>query len=65
VVEDVDVLDGTPVLDIKPYVPSIDACPAERDGWVGECRGDVREARADRRFAGGPPGERPRPERRR
>ena len=52
VIEDVDLLDGTPVLDIKPYVSSIDAFPGERDGWFGECRGDVREARADRRFAG-------------
>jgi tRNA (adenine37-N6)-methyltransferase len=52
VIEDVDVLDGTPVLDIKPYVPSIDAYPDEREGWFGECDRDVREARADRRFTG-------------
>ncbi len=52
VVEDVDVLDGTPVLDIKPYVPSFDAYPDECDGWLGNRVGDVRRARADRRFAG-------------
>ena len=54
VIEDVDLLDGTPVLDIKPYVPSIDAYPDERDGWFGECSGDVWTVRADRRFAGRP-----------
>ena len=53
-IEDVDILDGTPLLDIKPYVPSIDAFPDERDGWFGECRGDLRKARADRRFAADP-----------
>ena len=51
-VEDVDVLDGTPVLDIKPYVPSFDAYPDECDGWFGNRIGDVQTARADRRFAG-------------
>jgi len=51
VIEDVDILDGTPVLDIKPYVPSIDSYPGEQDGWFGECDREVREARADRRFA--------------
>jgi tRNA-Thr(GGU) m(6)t(6)A37 methyltransferase TsaA len=30
----VDMLDGTPVLDIKPYVPYTDAYPAARSGWL-------------------------------
>ncbi len=34
-VEGVDVLDGTPLLDIKPYVPKFDAFEAERVGWLG------------------------------
>ncbi|HLU40238.1 MAG TPA: tRNA (N6-threonylcarbamoyladenosine(37)-N6)-methyltransferase TrmO [Planctomycetota bacterium] len=29
-----DLLDGTPVLDIKPYVPAYDAIPDARAGWV-------------------------------
>ena len=29
----VDVLDGTPLLDIKPYVPEIDERTGERTGW--------------------------------
>lgn len=32
--EGVDMLDGTPVLDIKPYVPYTDAYPAARSGWL-------------------------------
>jgi tRNA-Thr(GGU) m(6)t(6)A37 methyltransferase TsaA len=33
-VGDVDMLDGTPVLDIKPYVPYTDAIPTARSGWL-------------------------------
>lgn len=32
-VRNIDVLDGTPVLDIKPYVPRFDVWPADRIGW--------------------------------
>jgi tRNA-Thr(GGU) m(6)t(6)A37 methyltransferase TsaA len=39
VIEDVDVLDGTPVLDIKPYVPSIDAIPASARAGSGSATG--------------------------
>lgn len=30
----VDLLDGTPVLDLKPYVPYADAFPDSRAGWI-------------------------------
>lgn len=33
-VRGVDFLDGTPVLDIKPYVPYADAFPEARAGWI-------------------------------
>ena len=33
-VRGVDLLDGTPILDIKPYVPYADAFPAARAGWI-------------------------------
>jgi tRNA-Thr(GGU) m(6)t(6)A37 methyltransferase TsaA len=33
---DVDLIDGTPVLDIKPYVPYCDAFPESDAGWVDE-----------------------------
>jgi len=50
-IEDVDVVDGTPLLDIKPYVPDFDWRTAERVGWLSEKSRDVRQKRADRRFA--------------
>jgi tRNA-Thr(GGU) m(6)t(6)A37 methyltransferase TsaA len=33
-VRDIDLLDGTPVLDIKPYVPYTDALPDAGSGWL-------------------------------
>ncbi len=30
----VDLLDGTPVLDVKPYVPYADAFPNAKAGWI-------------------------------
>ena len=32
-VEGIDVLNGTPLLDIKPYVPDFDSHPDARAGW--------------------------------
>jgi tRNA-Thr(GGU) m(6)t(6)A37 methyltransferase TsaA len=34
VVRDLDLVDGTPVLDVKPYVPYTDAHPDARSGWL-------------------------------
>ena len=47
-VADVDVLDDTPLLDIKPYVPAFDAHPAAKAGWFDESGVDRRVA--DGRF---------------
>ena len=33
-VRDLDLLDGTPVVDLKPYVPYADAHPDARSGWL-------------------------------
>lgn len=49
-VEDVDILDGTPVIDIKPYVPVFDAYPDERSGWMAASAEDPRTIRSDDRF---------------
>ena len=49
-IEDIDILDGTPVLDIKPYIPDIDSFPDEKTGWLKE-PGAMAMSRADRRFA--------------
>jgi tRNA-Thr(GGU) m(6)t(6)A37 methyltransferase TsaA len=46
----IDLLDGTPVLDIKPYVPEFDAIAAERTGWLQHRAQRVHEVRADARF---------------
>lgn len=50
-VKGVDMLDGTPLLDIKPYVPEFDAHPGSRAGWFENCGADRRVA--DGRFHGG------------
>ena len=44
-----DLLDGTPVIDIKPYVPAADAFPDAAPGWFGDGREGTQ--RADDRFA--------------
>jgi tRNA-Thr(GGU) m(6)t(6)A37 methyltransferase TsaA len=38
-VEDLDLVDGTPVLDIKPYVPWTDAIPNAATGWLSPPEG--------------------------
>jgi len=35
-VRGVDLLDGTPILDLKPYVPYADAFPEAKAGWIDE-----------------------------
>ena len=38
-----DLLNGTPVLDIKPYLPYADAFPNARAGWVDACEEQIYE----------------------
>jgi len=49
-VADVDMLDGTPLLDLKPYVPAFDAHDTERIGWFAANIEKVHQTRADERF---------------
>jgi len=49
-VEDIDILDGTPLLDIKPYVPEFDRNLGDRVGWLEHGRDRVQKLRADDRF---------------
>src|SRR5262245_45506519 len=49
-VEDVDVVDGTPLLDIKPYVPAFDVRAADAIGWFTDNVDRVFTTRADDRF---------------
>ena len=46
----VDILDGTPVLDIKPYVPAFDVWQAERIGWFAGKVDEAETCKADERF---------------
>jgi tRNA-Thr(GGU) m(6)t(6)A37 methyltransferase TsaA len=47
---DVDILDGTPLLDIKPYVPEFDGPTAARTGWLKQARKTVGNRKSDNRF---------------
>jgi tRNA (adenine37-N6)-methyltransferase len=49
-VRGVDLLDGTPILDVKPYVPLFDAREGARAGWFEEAGPRVHEVRSDRRY---------------
>lgn len=40
VVENPDLLDGTPVLDIKPYIPGVEAFPDSKAGWLDSEKAD-------------------------
>ena len=42
-IQDVDVVDGTPLLDIKPYVPEFDVRDVDRTGWIGNKTGEIGE----------------------
>jgi tRNA (adenine37-N6)-methyltransferase len=50
-VENVDLLNGTPILDIKPYVPVFDHYEVERVGWLTGCGSEIETKRSDERFA--------------
>jgi len=49
-VEDIDIVDGTPLLDIKPYVPEFDYRPKVRIGWLEKRVKKLKEMRNDGRF---------------
>ena len=40
-----DLVDGTPILDIKPYLPAVDAHPDESIGWLAAVEEELRAAR--------------------
>ena len=49
-IENVDIVDGTPLLDIKPYVPQFDHHLADRVGWLQQAAAGVQSKRSDERF---------------
>jgi tRNA-Thr(GGU) m(6)t(6)A37 methyltransferase TsaA len=49
-VENLDVVDGTPVIDLKPYLPAFDDRPAVRIGWFAGRLEALESKRADGRM---------------
>ncbi|HOO72998.1 MAG TPA: tRNA (N6-threonylcarbamoyladenosine(37)-N6)-methyltransferase TrmO [Spirochaetota bacterium] len=49
-VEDVDMIDGTPLLDIKPYVPAIDDREVSGTGWLDGKKEIMNSRKSDGRF---------------
>jgi len=49
--ENVDILDKTPLLDVKPYVPEFDQWDADRTGWLEQAKGRVKNHKSDDRFS--------------
>ena len=47
---DVDMLSGTPLLDIKPFVPEFDTREQTRIGWLASNLNKLKAARDDGRF---------------
>ena len=49
-IRNVDILDGSPLLDIKPYVPEFDAPVEVRTGWLESAKKTVSNRKSDDRF---------------
>ncbi|MBD3179435.1 MAG: tRNA (N6-threonylcarbamoyladenosine(37)-N6)-methyltransferase TrmO [Candidatus Latescibacteria bacterium] len=49
-VRDLDIIDGTPLLDIKPYVPAFDARTKVKIGWLESNVDKLKGTRDDGRF---------------
>ena len=49
-IENVDMVDGTPLLDIKPYVQDIDEVDYSRIGWLSKHIKEIHSRRSDQRF---------------
>ena len=50
VVEGVDILDGTPLLDIKPYIEKFDSVKESASGWLQASDEEISKKRSDDRF---------------
>jgi len=49
-ITDVDIVDGTPLLDIKPYVPQFDIRNVEKIGWLDKNVRKLPSSKDDGRF---------------
>jgi len=50
IISDVDILDNTPLLDIKPYVDRFDKVGESKSGWLTASESEICEKRSDCRF---------------
>lgn len=50
IITGIDILDGTPLLDIKPYIANFDSVADSTPGWMTASDIQVREKRSDNRF---------------
>jgi len=50
-VENVDMLNESPVIDIKPYIPSVDSFADEHIGWLAKAHEQFKHAQSDNRFS--------------
>lgn len=51
-IRDIDIVDGTPLLDIKPYVPQFDARQNVKIGWLEDKVDRLKGMKDDGRFSG-------------
>jgi tRNA-Thr(GGU) m(6)t(6)A37 methyltransferase TsaA len=49
-VENVDILNETPLLDIKPYISDFDIHEVQKNGWIENRIKDLNSVKSDKRF---------------
>jgi len=49
-IQGIDVLDGTPLIDIKPYIPQFDSVSRVKTGWMDKDESKVIDQTSDGRF---------------
>lgn len=49
-IRDIDILDNTPLLDIKPFVPEFDNRENANSGWINKKESEIETRRDDGRF---------------
>ena len=49
-IENVDIIDGSPLLDIKPYVPDMDEVISSEIGWLSKHSKEIHSKKSDQRF---------------
>jgi tRNA-Thr(GGU) m(6)t(6)A37 methyltransferase TsaA len=49
-IENVDIVDGTPLLDIKPYIQEMEGVEQFRIGWLSKYKDEIKIKNSDKRF---------------